>query len=223
MRRVCFQRRKAAETLSSSLWRGKATLSCSASPWGLQACVRPENPVFIKPGRRLRHSDQVLRKRCDLVKAEEELPRMLLNLREPSDNEALGSGGGAEGPHARPPQARDEAGPPRGRSSTPRPPALRPAPASRSRLCRTACRPSGRRGNHRLVKGKRVLVTGGRAAALSQPGPSARPVLLSFLDINCEFQCKGDSAVLWGGAILSFGGLARPQAPAVTTKNVSRP
>lgn len=57
---------------------------------------------------------------------------------------------------------------------------------------------------------------------MSQPGASAR-LVLTFLDINRTFQCKVDSAVLWGGVILSVEGLALPRAPAVTTNNVSRP
>lgn len=122
---------------------------------------------------------------------------------------------GQRASHARPPQAQGRGGHPAGR--------IRLIAAARPRLSRTACRPSDRRRKRHLLRGKPVPAAGGGAAALSQPGASARLVLLTFLDINRTFQCKVDSAVLWGGVILSVEGLALPRAPAVTTNNVSRP
>lgn len=122
---------------------------------------------------------------------------------------------GQRASHARPPQAQGRGGHPAGR--------IRLIAAARPRLSRTACRPSDRRRKRHLLKGKPAPAAGGGAAALSQPGASARLVLLTFLDINRTFQCEVDSAVLWGGVILSVEGLALPRAPAVTTNNVSRP
>lgn len=132
---------------------------------------------------------------------------------------------GQRASHARPPQAQGRGGhPARSQRLAPGPAGrIRLIAAARPRLSRTACRPSDRRRKRHVLKGKPVPAAGGGAAALSQPGASARLVLLTFLDINRTFQCKVDSAVLWGGVILSVEGLALPRAPAVTTNNVSRP